>query len=109
VTLTQLGGVGNDGANAESPSDKAVEHGRRACVVVDLLNPTLDKAYAYTALESFDGQLFQVGQDPVLIMGGGILCVKFHLPDRCLVTSVRFVSEIECASRSENCRGFHPG
>ena len=52
VTRAQLGGVGNDRTNAESASEKAVEHNRCAFVVVDLLNPTLDKANAQPVLES---------------------------------------------------------
>ena len=47
VTLTQLRGVGDDGANAESPPDKTVEGVRRsAFIVCDLLDPAFDKADA---------------------------------------------------------------
>ena len=46
VTLTQLRGVGNNGADAESPPNKTIERGRCAFVVVDLLDPAFDKAYA---------------------------------------------------------------
>jgi hypothetical protein len=81
VALTQLGGVSNDWADAKCAPEKAVERNRCAFVVVDLLNPTLDKANAKAVLESFDRQRFQVGQDPILITGGVILSVEFHLPD----------------------------
>src|SRR6266550_3869057 len=78
----QLRGVGDDGANAESPPDKTVEGVRRsAFIVCDLLDPAFDKADAQAILESFDCQHFQVGQDAILITGGGILSVEFHLPD----------------------------
>jgi hypothetical protein len=53
VALTQLGGVGNDRADAECAPEKAVERSRCA-FVVDLLDPTLDKANAQAVLESFD-------------------------------------------------------
>src|SRR4029077_13627276 len=78
---TQLGGVGNDRSDTERAPEKAVERNRGAFVVVDLLNPTLDEAYAEAIFESFDSQRFQVGQDPILITGRGILSVEFHLPD----------------------------
>src|SRR4029077_19947771 len=79
--LTQLGGVGNDRSDTERAPEKAVERNRCAFVVVDLLNPTLDEAYAVAIFEAFDSQRFQVGQDPILITGRGILSVEFHLPD----------------------------
>src|SRR4030095_12574958 len=81
VALTQLCGVGNDRANAESPTGKNVERDRCASVVVDLLNPAFDKPDAEAILESFDGQHLQVGQDAVLIMRCVILRIEFHLPD----------------------------
>src|SRR4026207_764431 len=81
MALTQLGRVGNNGADAESPPNKTIERGRCAFVVVDLLDPALDKADAEAVLESFDRQCFQVGQNAVLITGGRILRVEFHLPD----------------------------
>jgi hypothetical protein len=81
VALTQLCGVGNDGANAESPTGKTVERGRCASVVLDLLDPAFDKPDAQAILESFDGQHLQVGQDAVLIMRCVILRIEFHLPD----------------------------
>ena len=52
VALTHLGGVSNNGADAECAPEKAVERGRCAFVVVDLLDPTLDKANAQPVLES---------------------------------------------------------
>jgi len=52
VALTQLGGVGNDRSDTERAPEKAVERNRCAFVVVDLLNPTLDKANAQPVLES---------------------------------------------------------
>jgi len=65
VALTQLGGVGNDRANAESAAEKTVKPvGRRPAVVVHLLNPAFDKADAEAALEAFDGQHFQIGDKP---------------------------------------------
>src|SRR5207245_4280880 len=80
VALTQLRGVSNDRANAESSPAKTVERGRCAFVVVDLLDPAFDEADAEAALEAFDRQHFQVRQNPVLKMSGGIFCVEFHLP-----------------------------
>ena len=46
----------------------------------DLLDPALYEADAEAALETFDRQHFQVRQNPVLKMSGGIFCVEFHLP-----------------------------
>jgi hypothetical protein len=54
VALTQLRGVGNNGANAESPPAKTIERGRCGFVVVDLLDPAFDKADAEAVLESFE-------------------------------------------------------
>src|SRR5438552_998710 len=63
MALTQLRGVGHDGADAESPPDKTVEGVRRSAFIVrDLLNPAFDKADAEAVLESFDGQRFKLGQ-----------------------------------------------
>src|SRR6266576_938795 len=80
MALTQLRGVGHDGADAESPPDKTVEGVRRSAFIVrDLLNPAFDKADAEAALEAFHRQHFQVGQNTVLKLGSGILGVELHL------------------------------
>ena len=80
MALTQFRGVGSDWANAERAPDKTVQRVRGCTFIIDdLLDPAFDEADAQAVLESFDREHFQVGQDAVLKIGGGILCVEFHL------------------------------